>query len=270
MRFHSLFLALVASFLVAQFAAAGTVSLAPSKDNTLIQQTTPTAQLSNGLGDVFVGRTNQDGQGPATISIRRGLENFNVAGSVPAGATITGVSLTLRDKAATSGNSTIELHRALQDWGEGSSFQDGGTGVTATNGDASWLYTFYNAASPGLSPTWTTPGGSFDPTVSGSVVDSLSAPGLLTWSSATNPQMLADVQSWLDNPLQNFGWIILGNESAGKTATRFNSRESTTSPNVAPVLTIDYVLAPEPTSLALGIAAALCGTIIEIARRRRS
>src|SRR5262245_11524642 len=80
-----------------------TIQFNPSKDNTIIQTTSASAQLSNGTGDLFVGRTNQDGQGPATISIRRGLLEFNLAApgigglSIPAGATITGVTLTMRD-----------------------------------------------------------------------------------------------------------------------------------------------------------------------------
>jgi len=65
--------------------AAQTVELTPSKTNTLIQVTSSagSAQLSNGQGDIYVGRTNQDGQGPATISIRRGLMAFDIADNVP-------------------------------------------------------------------------------------------------------------------------------------------------------------------------------------------
>src|SRR5208283_3362164 len=82
---------------LASFGNADTIiSLNPSLENTVVQ-TSGTAQLSNALGDVYVGRTNQDGQGPATISIRRGLIEFNVAGSIPAGATITGGTLTMND-----------------------------------------------------------------------------------------------------------------------------------------------------------------------------
>ena len=73
-------------------AAAESTVLPPSKTNTLIQVTSASAQqLSNGLGDIYVGRTNQDGQEPATISIRRGLVAFDIADNIPAGATITGV-----------------------------------------------------------------------------------------------------------------------------------------------------------------------------------
>jgi hypothetical protein len=252
----------------AEVVGAGTITAVPNKDNTLIQQTNPNGQLSNGLGDIFVGRTNQDGNGVATISIRRGLEHFDanaIKNSLPAGATITGVTLTMRDVVmGLTGTSTIELHDALQDWGEGTSFQNGGMGAAATNGDATWLYTFYNSADPSASPTWTTPGGSYSSTVSASAVDNLSAAGLLTWSSATNPQMLADVQSWIANPSGNFGWVILGNEAAGKTARQFNSRESTTPPNVAPVLSVQFTV-PEPS----GAVLTALGTIALIVARLR-
>ena len=53
-----------------------------------------------------------------------------------------------------------------------------------------------------------TQGGDFSATVSAS--QSVGAIGQYTWSSA---QMVADVQSWLDNPASNFGWLVLGDES---------------------------------------------------------
>ena len=56
--------------------------------------------------------------------------------------------------------------------------------------------------------------------------------------------MVADVQSWLDNPANNFGWLVKGDESTSTTAKRFDSRQST----VPPVLTIEYTQAtPTPT-----------------------
>jgi hypothetical protein len=241
-------------------ALATTVSINPSKDNTLIQTTDPNNQLSNGQGDIFVGRTNQDGNGPATVSIRRGLIDFNVAASgIPAGATITAVTLTMRDVMGLNGAQTLSLHDVTQNWGQGSSFSNGGTGAPAQQNDATWLYTFYNAANPSASPQWTTPGGDFGATVSGSTVDNAAAGGLVTWSSATNPQMVADVQNWLNNPANNFGWIMLGNESVGQTAKRLNGMEATTPPAQPPLLTITYTV-PEPASIVsvlLGAAACL-------------
>ena len=56
--------------------------------------------------------------------------------------------------------------------------------------------------------------------------------------------MIADVQSWLDSPANNFGWLILGDESGIATAKRFDTRESTD----PPVLAIQYVTGhPTPT-----------------------
>lgn len=243
-------------------ASAASITIEPSKDNTLIQDPNLpgvtsdgiTGQLSNGQGDIFVGRTAQDGTGsvPAVISIRRGLIEFDIADNVPAGATITGVSLTMNDVMGLNGAPTLGLHLLTSNWGEGASFFNGGVGAPAQNNDATWLYTFYNASNPSASPTWTTPGGDFSSTVSGSAVDSTSGP--VTWAST--PQMVADVQAWLNGTTPNDGWLIQGDESKGQTAKRLNSRESTTSP---PMLTITYTV-PEPSAilLCLPALAALC------------
>jgi spore coat protein A len=49
--------------------------------------------------------------------------------------------------------------------------------------------------------------------------------GFYTWGSTSG--MVADVQSWLNNPSQNYGWIIVGDESTTQTTKRFATREST-------------------------------------------
>jgi serine protease len=66
--------------------------------------------------------------------------------------------------------------------------------------------------------------------------------------------MVADVQSWLDNPATNFGWLVLGDESTGTTAKRFDSRESTS----PPVLTIEYT---EPSAITLSATGRKVGGI---------
>jgi hypothetical protein len=162
----------------------------------------------------------------------------------------------MRDVMGLNGDPTVSLHRVSQDWGEGSSFQNGGMGAAAQNNDATWLYTFYDFATPAASPTWATPGGDFSETASASVVisDDLGGGQLFTWSSAIDAQMVADVQSWLDNPLNNFGWLLKGDESAGQTAKRLNSGESAT----PPALVITYLHVPEPAGwLLLAIGAVL-------------
>ena len=43
--------------------------------------------------------------------------------------------------------------------------------------------------------------------------------------------MVADVQAWLDNPTENFGWIVIGNESTHTTAKRFDTWENSNAVN---------------------------------------
>ncbi len=230
-----------------RLAAAQSVELTPSKTNTLIQVTSSagSAQLSNGQGDIYVGRTNQDGQGPATISIRRGLIAFDIADNVPAGATITGVTLTVEEIRGLNGNQFTSLNRMYRDWGQGTSYFNGGQGVPASNGDATWYYTFYNAADPATSPTWTVPGGEpgidYSATASALVLDYTGdAFETLSWSSTANPLMVADVQAWLDSPATNFGWIILGSESIGQTAKRYGGQNAAAYGETPPQLTVQY------------------------------
>jgi hypothetical protein len=191
------------------------------------------------LGDIYVGRTNQDGPEPAATSIRRGLVYFDLAASIPAGALISQVTLTMRFDRGLNGDPTLHLHRVLQDWGEAGSFFDGGLGAAATDGDATWLHTFYNAAQPGSSPTWNQPGGDFQqsPSAVSKIVGELGEGQLVSWSSDA---MVADVQSWLGDSDTNFGWILLGDETRGRSVKRFDSRESFELPDLPPMLMIEY------------------------------
>src|SRR3990170_7718709 len=209
-------------------AAAASISLSPIRDNTLYQYVAADGDRSNGAGTrFFAGRTDQG-------RLRRGVLAFDVAGSIPAGSTITSASLSLNMSRTTLNTArTVELHRLLADWGEGTSNADQqeGQGAPATTGDATWRHRFFNTV------LWATQGGDFSGTVSAS--QSVSGLGTYTWSSA---QMATDVQSWLDNPSTNFGWLVMGDESVNTTAKRFDSRES----NSPPALTIQYT-PPSPT-----------------------
>ncbi|MDR3619165.1 MAG: DNRLRE domain-containing protein [Paludisphaera borealis] len=259
---------------IAGAASAGSVTLYSSLDNTLVQVQPGSTQLSNGQGDIFVGRTNQDGQGPATISTRRGVIAFDVAGAIAAGSIITDVTLTMWDVRGLNGSVQIDLHRVLASWGEGSSFFNGGVGGPAADGDATWLSRFYNAADPASSPAWSTPGGDFDSTVSGSAIVTEHASDVekaFSWLGSSNSQMIADVQKWLDDPTSNFGWLLQGDESKGQTAKRFRSGEADLA--FRPTLTITYesaaVAVPEPGSLVMAVTG---GAVLSAfaARRRRA
>jgi len=207
-------------------ASAAIVAINPSKDNTLYEYDPAEGDTSNALGlHFFAGET---GMG----ELRRGVVAFDIAGHIPAGSTITALSLSMNmSRTAVETARTVELHKLLADWGEGISHapMGEGDGAPATPNDATWRHRFFDTV------FWTTQGGDFSATVSAS--QSVGGIGQYTWNSA---QMVADVQSWLDNPASNFGWLVLGDETAIATAKRFDTRESAS----PPVLTIQYIPGP--------------------------
>jgi hypothetical protein len=222
-------LALVVSLgsLGASLANAGTINIMPSKDNTLYEYDPAEGDLSNGAGfHLFAG---ENGQG----EVRRGVLAFDIAGTIPPGSTITAVSLSMNMSMTPAGTLTVELHKLLADWGEGTSHapMGEGDGAPATPNDATWRHRFFDSV------FWTTQGGDFSATVSAS--QSVGGTGHYTWSST---QLVADVQSWLDDPASNFGWLVLGDETAIATAKRFDTRESAS----PPILTIEFRVAPSP------------------------
>ncbi len=219
---------------VVALAPADTVTLTPSKDNTLFESST--GDLSNGAGSfLFAGRTLQ----PDGASIRRALLAFDIAGAIPAGSTIDGVTLTLHMSMSVAGDETVELHRVFDDWGEGTSDAPGeeGTGAAATAGDATWIYRSFSGV------PWATPGGTFVGTASASAT--VGAIGSYTWGPTA--AMQTDVQGWLDGPPGNYGWLVLTDETTQPTAKRFDSRENATAAN-RPQLTIQFTPPPDCNS----------------------
>jgi hypothetical protein len=211
---------------VASSVSAAIINLTPSKDNTLYEYDPADGDRSNGAGfHIFAGET-------AMGELRRGVLAFDIAGHIPAGSTILAVTLSMNmSRTALDTARTVELHKLLADWGEGTSHSPGeeGDGAPATPNDATWRHRFFDTI------FWTNQGGDFSTTVSAS--QSVGPIGQYAWTSA---QMVADVQSWLDNPGNNFGWLVLGDESTSITAKRFDSRESAS----PPMLTIQYTSGP--------------------------
>ena len=64
-------------------------------------------------------------------------------------------------------------------------------------------------------------GGDFDSDAS--TTQPVDAIGFYTW---TGGQLAADVQSMLETPATNFGWVIVGDETRMGTAKRFDTREN--------------------------------------------
>jgi hypothetical protein len=197
------------------------VTLGASKDNTLFEH--PDGALSNGAGKhLFAGTTN-------TGTKRRALLAFDVS-AIPNGARIESASVTLNMSRTISGPHSVRLHRVTSDWGEGASAALGeeGGGAPAAEGDATWLHTAYETE------LWQMPGGDFES--GASTILSITGLGSYTWNTGG---LAADVQHWIDEPGTNFGWILIGNESANASAKRFDSREHPTAAN-RPSLTITY------------------------------
>ncbi|MDH4148164.1 MAG: DNRLRE domain-containing protein [Acidimicrobiia bacterium] len=210
------------------------VQLGASKDNTIYS--TSAGNISNGKGEYFFTGRNA---GMAAYPTRRALIAFDIASAVPAGSLITKVELTLSMSNTIAGPKATTLHRLLKDWGEGNSDAPGseGAGDLAQPGDATWTNNFFPSSN------WSAAGGDFAASASASLmVDQV---GFYTWTST--PQLVADVQSWLDAPAGNFGWLIRGSEVGNTTAKRFDSKDNPF-PALRPVLTVEYVSGGGATS----------------------
>ena len=247
---RSLFLLLVGLAVVGFGGAidslAASATLHPTADATLFE-----AAPDNNLGDsgsFMAGLRPKGGRS-------RGLVRFDLS-TVPANATITSVSLglTVVRTPSPAANSSFELHKMLQSWGQEGNKSSSGGGAPASPGEVTW-----NSRSSSLTP-WTTPGGSSgtDFASASSASQFVGGNALYTFSSAS---LLSDVQSWYSTPSENFGWMLMSSgESVSRTIRRFGSRESGAS---APALTIQYTIVPEPsTGLLLLSLSALSGMIL--------
>jgi hypothetical protein len=129
----------------------------------------------------------------------------------------------------------ISLHRVQNDWGQGMSYDTKGRGVPAELGDATWLHTFYPDS------FWVTSGGDYAMDAS-AILTIGPDKGTYRWESR---DMVEDVQSWLINPDENFGWILFGDEDTPQSVVGFSSRETTCSDvplttELPPILMVTY------------------------------
>lgn len=205
-----------------------TITIPASKDTSIFQNN---ANNSSGAGNALFAGTNGTG------SPRRAFIAFDVAGNIPAGATVTEVQLILLlGQVAGSGSgggggiSMVELHRLLADWGEGiaqkqnpsnDSFVGLGQGAAAGIGDATWRARVY--------PTtpWSKPGGDFVAEASAAVAVGGVLNSAWVWGSTTS--LVGDVQGWLSSPATNFGWAIVNADETVTTNFRaFYSRDTAT------------------------------------------
>jgi hypothetical protein len=268
------FLALVTISMLAAAAQADVVTIGASRDNTIFAVDNA---ASDGAGvGMYVG-TDANG----ALGDHRGLLGFDVAGNVPAGAVIQSAQLTLTlgevaGSTRTGGDTTprtISLFRLTADWGEGTAgfgttqIAKTGVGFLAGEGDATWTARAYSATTPTL---WSAPGGVNDFVTSASGSQTVGNPGNVTtpftWSSTA--AMVGDVQSWLDDPAHNFGWILINSDNQAIRAYRaFYTREFG-NPQFRPALEISYVLVPEPATFTLLLLGACVLSVAAWGRKR--
>ena len=220
--------ALLTFLMTAPLLAQNIVELEASKDNTLYENNTSDAVISNGAGQHFFAGMN------GTNEVRRGIFQFDISG-IPSGSQIESVELRLYlNRAATTAPKSLEIFEVTKSWGEGTS--DGteggrgeGRGGNATEGDATWEHTFYP------DETWDNLGGDYESTVI-SATD-IGDTGSYTWSST--PEFVTLVQKWLDTPEDNHGLILIGDEETSGSAKRFSSRQNDIEEQ-RPVLVVEY------------------------------
>jgi hypothetical protein len=178
----------------------------------------------------------------ATGTKNRGLLKFDLAQVIPPGAAIQDVKLEVVVTSVSFGEVMFNLHRVLNEWGEGDKTggpTPGGTlGAPADEGEATWLARFHSTNAPVL---WAAPGGDADTDYVASSSASATIGGSGTTNTFSSSAMLDDVQAWLANPEMNFGWMLIQtNENVLGQARRIGSREAI---DAAPVLTIVYSVA---------------------------
>ncbi len=180
--------------------------------------------------------------------------------SIPTGAVISQVEVLLHvtrqpdpDQHQGPAASDFSLHRLYVSWGEGQG--SGLTGTIATLGSATWNERHFATTS------WATPGGMIgtDYAAAPSSTTSVGDVGPYLWGSSST--MIEDVQTWINQPSTNFGFILI-NESEGTLGTgrRFASTEQSDTINPAAQLLVTYSI-PEPSAAALVMLTLIAATL---------
>ncbi|OUL26157.1 PEP-CTERM sorting domain-containing protein [Nostoc sp. 106C] len=252
---------------IASASHAGTLTIGATRDTTIYQNN----NNSNGTGvGMFVG--NNGANAP-----RRALTYFDIAGNLPTGASITDVQLTLflGQVAGSSGipgrgdqtPRDISLVRVSNSWGEGTSgpvppsgtIGGTGEGFTPNPGDATWNARFYDPVNPAL---WGTPGGDFAANPSATIAVGSTFNAGYTWGSTA--AMVADVQGWLDNPSENFGWLLRSESESTPQSFRAFWTSNATDPSLRPQLQITFAEpVPEPPTNLGALAAISIGVALK-------
>lgn len=157
----------------------------------------------------------------------RTLIRFNLSG-IPTNAVIASAALTLQLErtAPAVTNLWASLHKLLRAWSEN---------------DSTWTKRLSSSV------LWSAPGATAPADfVAGVTQSNLITTTLGPYTFVSNPRMVADVQDWVLNPGDNWGWIMISElEGVGQTETKFSSRETAMASR--PKLVVDFFIpAPRP------------------------
>ena len=169
---------------------------------------------AGGFPYLYVGQSQNRGS-------RRSLIRFDLS-AIAAGSTVTSATLQFYiDPISRPTSITGSVHRLTRTWTEGNNLipdqNAGGAGAPAQPGDTTWNHVSFNTM------LWNTAGGEF--------AAQPAATGVLgnadTFAFFSGQGLAADVQTWVETPSLNYGWIVRGDEAEIWTAKRLFSSEST-------------------------------------------
>ena len=212
----------LATLMLLQQAGAETVTLIPQADAGLYQ-----FAPDNNLGASTALQVGTNSRG----TFGRALFRFPVHQEIPPGSRIDSVSVTFHVTATGSEDpQPHDLYRIQLAWGEGDG--TGSQGTAAEAGQTTW-----NSRHHGVSE-WTVPGGEAGSDFAASPGASASLGGLGPHQFASTPELVRDVQLWLDHPTENFGWALVSQDEGTASSTRrIATRENAGS---EPRLVIEY------------------------------
>ncbi len=214
----------LAAVLLVANAAASTVTLGPAQDSMVTEQFPGTPQGSN---TVMLAGTN------GKLESSRSLLAFDLTG-IPSNAIVTSAALTVKVVKVSPGFPpavTMDLRRILVAWDE--------TEATWTNRLALVQWSTNGAAAP------------LD--FSNAVTQTTSVAGQGTYTFVSNAGLMADVQSWISDPNNNFGWFIISEaQGTDYTECKFGTRDD---PANAPSLAIQFTLPAAPPVLTAPLVA---------------
>jgi hypothetical protein len=200
-----------------------------------IQSASPLASFGGGTTMVSGGLGSNAG-----FAKRRALLRFDLADAIPPGATVTSVELMVNVVLmlpATPVASNFGLHRLLRPWRE--------TAVT------------WNWADNPVS-AWGLPGASREDDAVPTASALVNVTGLGQYTYVSTPELVADVQAWVDNPESNVGWLLRSDTEAPFTARHFAARESSSG---TASLTIEYEMVPVAEPVTIGGVAVTAGEV---------